>query len=207
MTSIVLAGGEGSRLGKNKLLETVGGRPLLERVIDSLVPISSSILVVIGQGQPRPAIGARCGKVAFVTDIYPRKGVLGGIFTGLSASETSHALAVAADMPFLNPGLLSFLMEAAAGFDVVMPRVRGLIHPLHAVYSRACLPAIREEIEQGRRQVRGILPRVRVRYVEEPRIDRLDPDHLSFVNINTPQELEEARRIARTLIDSRGPAD
>jgi molybdopterin-guanine dinucleotide biosynthesis protein A len=105
-------------------------------------------------------------------------------------------------MPFLNPDLLGFLMDAAAGFDVVMPRLGILIHPLHAVYSRACLPAFRQELEEGRLQIRTILPRVRVRYVDEAQIDRLDPDHLSFLNINTPDDLEEARRIAGTLVDT-----
>ncbi len=210
MTSIVLAGGAGMRLGKNKPLEVVGGRTLLQRVIDSLDPISDSILVVTGQGQPFPPVEAKGARMAFASDIYPGKGALGGIYTGLSISESSHSLVVAADMPFLKPGLLSYLMDAAAGFDVVMPRMQGLIHPLHAVYSRACLPAIREELEKGRLQIRSILPRVRVRYVEEAQIDSIDPDHLSFFNVNTPDDLEEAGRIARTLartlVDSEGPA-
>ena len=210
MTSIVLAGGEGTRLGKNKLLQVVGGRPLLQRVIDSLDPIADSILVVSGQGQPSPPVEALHARVSFASDIYPRKGALGGIYTGLSVSETIHSLVVAADMPFLNPALLSFLMDAAAGFDVVMPRLQGLIHPLHAVYSRACLPAIREKLERGQLQIRTILPLVRVRYVEEAEIDGLDPGYLSFFNINTPDDLDEAARIARalagTLVDSEGPA-
>lgn len=206
MTSIVLAGGEGTRLGKNKLFEVVGGRPLVQRVIDRLDPISHRILVVTGEGHPPPAIEARHARLSFACDIYPRKGVLGGIFTGLSLTEAGHSLVVAADMPFLNPGLLRWLMDAAAGCDVVMPRLQGLIHPLHAVYSRSCLPAFRRELEAGRLQIRAILPSVRVKYVDEAQIDRLDPDHLSFRNINTPADLEDARRIASTLVDSEGSA-
>ena len=205
MTSVVLAGGGGTRLGRSKLLEVVGGRPLVQRVIDRLDPISSSILLVTGEGQRRPAVESGHARISFASDVYPGRGVLGGIFTGLSLSEAGHSLVVAADMPFLNPDLLRFLMDAAAGFDVVMPRLGGLIHPLHAVYSRACVPAFRRELEEGRLQIRTTLPLVKVRYVDEAQIDRLDPDHLSFFNINTPDELEEARRIAVTLVDSQGP--
>lgn len=199
MPSIVLAGGEGTRLGKNKLLEDVGGRPLLQRVIDSLGSISDRILVVTAQGQKCPDVGTTHTAVAFVSDTYPRKGVLGGIYTGLSASDSEHSLAVAADMPFLNSDLLRYLMDAATGFDVVMPRIRGLIQPLHAVYSRRCLPAIHEQMEKSQLQIRLILKHVRVRYVEEAEIDRFDSRHLSFFNVNMPADLEEARSIAAEI--------
>jgi len=196
MTSIVLAGGKGTRLGKDKLLQVVGDRPLLQRVIDSLSPISQRILVVTAQGQKRPAIQATQTIVAPVPDIYPEKGALGGIYAGLSASDSQHSLVVAADMPFLNSDLLQHLISVAIDFDVVMPRLNGGIEPLHAVYSRNCLPAIQEQIERSQLQIRVILKQVRVRYIEQEEIDRFDPRHLSFFNVNTPDDLREARNIA-----------
>ena len=196
ITSIVLAGGTGTRLGKNKLLEVVGGRPLLQRVIDSLTPVSRQILVVTGQGQTRPGFQVAQTTISVIPDVYPQKGPLGGIYTGLSASETRHSLVVAADMPFLNSRLLQHLSNSATGYDVVMPRINGLIQPLHAVYSRRCLPAIHEQLQRSQLQVRVFLDRIRVRYIEEAEIDRFDPRRLSFFNVNTPDDLEEARDIA-----------
>jgi molybdopterin-guanine dinucleotide biosynthesis protein A len=163
ITSIVLAGGKGTRLGKDKLQEVVGGRPLLQRVIDSLSPISERILVVTAQGQKRPAIQATQSKAASVPDIYPGRGAL---------------------------------VSVAPGFDVVMPRIDGEIEPLHAVYSRDCLPAIQEQIERNQLQIRIFLERVRVRYVELAEIDVFDPRHLSFFNVNTPEDLTKAEEIA-----------
>lgn len=183
-------------MGKNKLVEPVGGRPLLQRVIDTLDPIIDRILIVTGQGQPYPSVKAGRSGLVIVSDIYPKTGPLGGICTGLSHSDSDSCLVVAADMPFLNPGLLRHLMDAATGFDAVVPRIDGLIQPLHAVYSRACLPIIHEEIGSGRFQIRVILERVRVKYVEGPEIDAFDVGQLSFFNVNTPDELAEARRIA-----------
>ena len=97
-TSIVLAGGKGTRLGKDKLVEVVGKRPLLQRVVDSLSPISERILVVSAQGQELPSLQATQCEVAAVRDIYPAKGALGGIYTGLTASDSQRSLVVAADI-------------------------------------------------------------------------------------------------------------
>jgi molybdopterin-guanine dinucleotide biosynthesis protein A len=199
MTSIVLAGGKGTRLGKDKLLELVGGRPLLQRVVDSLGPISKRILVVIAQGQKCPPLQATQTEVTTVPDIYPGRGALGGIYTGISASDSRRSLVMAADMPFLNPDLLQHLVSVATDFDVVMPRINGQIEPLHAVYSRDCLPAIREQIESSQLQIRVFLDKVRVRYVEEAEIDRFDPRHLSFYNVNTPDDLTKAQEIAAEI--------
>lgn len=196
VTSIVLAGGKGRRLGKNKLLEVVGGQPLLQRVVDNLVPVSRRILVVTAQGQTTPAVHASETAVDVVTDVYPGKGALGGIYTGLSAMDSGYGLVVAADMPFLNADLLRQLVSLSADFDVVMPRVGGEIEPLHAVYSRACLPAIHEQLEMSQLQIRVFLDKVRVRYVEEAEMETLDPSHLSFFNVNTPDDLRRARDIA-----------
>ena len=199
MTSIVLAGGKGTRLGRDKLLVVVGRRPLLQRVVDSLTPISQQILVVSAQGQKCPSLEATQTRTVAVSDIYPGKGALGGIYTGLSAMDSRHGLVVAADMPFLNPDLLRHLVSMATDFDVVMPRINGQIEPLHAVYSRDCLPAIREQIERHQLQIRILLERVRVMYVEEAEIDRFDPRHLSFFNVNTPEDLIRAQEIAAEI--------
>jgi molybdopterin-guanine dinucleotide biosynthesis protein A len=199
VTSIVLAGGKGTRLGKNKLLEVVGGRLLLQRVVDSLIPVSHHILLVLAQGQGCPAVEARRARVDCMQDVYPGKGALGGIYTGLSAIDAHRGLVVAADMPFLNPALLQHLISAETDFDVVMPRINGQIEPLHAIYSKDCLPAIQKQIERSQLQISILLEQVRVRYVEEADIDRFDPKHLSFFNVNTHDDLEEARGIAARM--------
>jgi molybdopterin-guanine dinucleotide biosynthesis protein A len=98
-------------------------------------------------------------------------------------------------MPFLNPALLSYLMGLSAGFDVVMPLVKGEIEPLHAVYSRDCAGPIRAQFEEGRLRIRDFLEGVRVRYVEGADIEKFDPEHLSFFNINTAADLRRARSI------------
>lgn len=194
--SIILAGGKARRLGRNKLSAVVGDRMLLQRVIDSLTLVSKHILIVTAKEQRIDLPDAMGANLTLVSDIYPGKGALGGIHAGLLASDCRYNLAVAADMPFLNPELLRYLVSVSPGFDVIMPRTHGNIEPLHAVYSRDCLMAIQEKIEQNVLEIRSFLSRMKVRYVEEAEIDRFDPRHLSFFNINTPAELERARMIA-----------
>lgn len=197
--AIVLAGGKGSRLGRDKLSEMVGDRSLLQRVIDVLGQLSKHILVVTAQGQVCPNLRTTRARVVVVTDIYPEKGALGGIYTGLAASDSWHNLVLAADMPFLNPRLLRYLADVSPDFDIVMPRIRGQIEPLHAVYGRRCLPIIQQQLARKELQIRGVLKEAKVRYVEESEIERFDPRYLSFFNVNTPEELARAKEIATEI--------
>ena len=181
------------RLGREKALEKLGKETLLERVINCLSLLGDKILIVIAQGQSYPPLSP----AEIVVDLYLNKGALGGIYTGLSASKSPYSLVVACDMPFLNLALLRYLIGLSPNFDAVVPRVKGEVEPLHAVYSRNCLVPIQKQIEQGNLKIRDFLPRVRVRYVEEEEINRFDPQHLSFFNINTQADLKRAKALLR----------
>jgi molybdopterin-guanine dinucleotide biosynthesis protein A len=197
MTSIVLAGGKGERLGRDKTLEKVGRHTLIQRIMDCLVLICDEIVVVIAPGQPEPSLSI---EARVVVDLYPGRGALGGIYTGLVASDSFYNLVVACDMPFLNPSLLRYLIQVSPGFDVIIPRDReGKLEPLHALYSKNCLAPINKQIQQGELKLDGFLGQVKVRYVDETETDEFDPKHLSFFNINTPADLRRARAIVEDL--------
>ena len=183
------------RLGHEKALETVGDRSLIERVVSSLSFLKSKVIVVAA-AEPSLSCFADCPNLKVVTDVYPGKGPLGGIYTGLVASDSPYNLVVACDMPFLNQALLGYMIGVSDGFDLVIPRLEGMIEPLHAVYTRVCLPLIKSLLEQGNLSIRALFPSVRVRYVEAVEINRFDPGHLSFFNINNKADLARARRIA-----------
>jgi molybdopterin-guanine dinucleotide biosynthesis protein A len=100
-------------------------------------------------------------------------------------------------MPFLNSQLLVWLVELATEVDVVMPVVEGQMGPLHAVYrGEACRPAIGRALKRGEKRMISYLGDVRVREVTETELRALDPDLRSFFNVNTPEDLEWARRLA-----------
>lgn len=188
MTSIVLAGGKSLRLGREKALEEIGGRSLIERVIERLSLLGNEIIVVTSSSDQLPDLG-----VKRVIDSYPGKGNLVGIYSGLKEVASSHGLVVGCDMPFLNVALLRHLIELSPGFDVVIPRVDDEMEPLHAVYSKNCLAPIEVYLREGRLKIFDLLPELKVRYVDNAEIERFDPRHLSFFNINSEADLERAR--------------
>ncbi len=196
ISCIVLAGGRGLRLGRNKVTVTVGSKSLLERVVSRLSFLNTDIIVVTAKKEPLPQ-SIDYPRLRTVNDIYPGCGSLGGIYTGLVASDSFYNLVVACDMPFLNRRLLSYMVQLADGFDLVIPRFNDMVEPLHAVYSRDCIGPAELLLKQGELQIRQFFPSVRVRYVGAEEVDRFDPGHLSLFNINN----EAALRKARDLVD------
>ncbi len=194
-SAIILAGGKSLRLGYNKVLEIVGNRSLLEQVISRVASLSSEIIVVATEEQIIPQF-EDYPDVQVVTDIYPGKGPLGGIYTGLKTSTSTCNLVAAADMPFLNQALLGYMLGLVDGVDLVAPRVGGQVEPLHAVYMRGCLAAIEKMMKEGVLGVHKLFSRVNVRYVEADEIARFDPEQRSLFNINTEGDLQMAKKIA-----------
>ena len=177
---------------EDKALKTISKRTLLEQVVFRLSLLGGDVPIVIASGRRYPQLGGY-PRLRIAGDIYPGKGPLGGIYSGLKASDSFYNLVVACDMPFLNRDLLLYMVEAAIGFDLVVPRLGNLIEPLHAVYTKDCLAPIERLLEKDSLSVRGLFPMVRVRYVEAEEIERFDPEHLSFFNVNTRADLERAR--------------
>jgi molybdopterin-guanine dinucleotide biosynthesis protein A len=194
VTGIVLAGGKSSRLGREKALERVGKQRLIEKVVSSLSPISQEVFVVTSQEQ-FDNIDSIHLKARTLVDLYPGKAAFGGIYTGLASANNLYGLVVACDMPFLNSALLSYLVELASGFDIVIPKVNDKIEPLHAVYSKNCLAIIKQLLDKGIFQMLQLLDLVKTRYVCENEIDKYDPENLSFFNINTQDDLLKAKKI------------
>jgi molybdopterin-guanine dinucleotide biosynthesis protein A len=195
---IVLAGGKGLRLGRDKVLEVIGDSNLLQRVVSQLSSFDSDIVIVVADGKSLPRF-SDYPRLKIATDIYPGKGALGGLHAGLSASHSPYNIVVAGDMPFLNQALLQYMVQLSPGFDLVVPRVGNWVEPLHAVYSKGCLAPVEQLLEQGEVRVRALFELVKVRYVEADEIERFDPEHLSFFNINTEADLKTAQRMVKEM--------
>ena len=197
ITSIILAGGRSSRLGREKLAEVIAGKSLIERAVSTLISLSQEILIVISQKQARSSLSLYTYPEAkTVLDLYPGKGSLIGIYTGLVNSTNFLNLVVACDMPFLNLDLLHYMVKVAPGFDVVIPRIDDQMEPLHAVYSKNCIEPMESLIKQDNLKVTAFFDSVKVRYIGKEELDRFDPERLSFFNINTEADLKRARILA-----------
>jgi molybdopterin-guanine dinucleotide biosynthesis protein A len=190
-------------MGRNKALLSLepGGPTVVELAVERLRAVADEVLLVGDDPEPYARLG-----LPHAPDLYPGAGSLGGIYSGLRAARHPFALAVACDMPFLNAGLLRHMASSPRDYDVLVPVIEEP-EPMHAIYSRACLPWMEESLRAGRLKIIGWFPRARVRRLERETLVKLDPELRSFFNMNTPEEWELARGMLRAPGGARKGSD
>jgi molybdopterin-guanine dinucleotide biosynthesis protein A len=191
LTVALIAGGQSSRMGTDKAFVRVTARPLIEDILAQVSDLGAETIIITNHPDDYRYLGW-----PLFGDVLPGLGALGGVYTALHSAAQPHVLCLACDMPFIARPLLDYLIALRAEADVIIPRLNGEAEPFRAVYARVCLNPIRAALDANRRRVISFFPDVRVRFVDEPEIDRFDPAHRTFFNINTPEDLEQARRMA-----------
>ena len=189
VTGVILAGGRSTRFGRDKVLEPVAGVRLIERVVQVMRPLFAEVRIITNGRADLGDLGC-----ALVPDLVPGLGAVGGLYTALKTLGTEYALVVACDMPCLNPELIRHLVGRREGWQAVVPWVKGYPEPLHSVYRRDCLDSLEVLISAGRYRLNTVLYRLAVCWVDEHDLRRFDPDLLSFLNVNRPNELERILR-------------
>lgn len=195
VTVALLAGGKSSRMGTDKAFVRVLGRPLIEDILAQVDGLGAENIIVTNRPDDYHYLG-----LPLFGDVLLDKGALGGIYTALHSATQPHVFCLACDMPFIVRPLLDYFITLISEGDVIMPRLGAESEPFRALYSRACLGPIRAALEAGKMRVISFFPDVRVRFVDEAEIDRFDPTHRSFFNVNTPEDLEQARQLATRKI-------
>jgi molybdopterin-guanine dinucleotide biosynthesis protein A len=195
LTGLVLCGGESRRMGAEKALIDVGGRPLVVHVSERLAKVATPVLLASGGRERISDVRARLLHlpVQEVDDEVPGAGPLAGLIGGLAASPHPLVAVVAVDMPFLSPDLLSMLAGLHAGEDAVVPVTDIGLEPLHAVYSTTALPAMRAAGAEGRLALRDVLAGLAVREVREAEWRAADPSGRFAVNLNRAEDLRLLR--------------
>ncbi|MGQ9655534.1 MAG: molybdenum cofactor guanylyltransferase [Thermodesulfobacteriota bacterium] len=194
MTGAILAGGQSRRMGTDKAFLEVGGRRIIDRTVELLGPLFPQLLLVTNNPVGYAYLGIR-----MVSDLLPGRGALGGLYTALFFSTTQHVFVVACDMPFLRVEVIRHLLRQSQRWDVVVPQMGDHVEPLHAVYSRRCLPHVEALLQKGGRKVMDFYSSVRVLRVPEQEIRALDPELLSFRNVNTPEEIRVIQEMTSQL--------
>jgi molybdopterin-guanine dinucleotide biosynthesis protein A len=192
---VIQAGGESRRMGKDKALLPFLGQALILRPLNRLVGLADEILVTSNHPE-----SYRFLDLTPIPDRLPGCGALGGLFTALSVARYPYVAVAACDMPFASPEIfaLELILLQETGADAVIPHSEAGVEPFHAVYRReTCLPYVQSSLEAGKRRVDAWFDEVNIRYLEREEILPYDPNQLAFLNINTPEELQEAERIAR----------
>lgn len=188
----IMAGGQSSRMGRDKSFVEIAGQPVIKHVMARVENLGQAETILITN---RPADYAHL-RLPMYSDVLPNKGSLGGIYTAISHSQQPHTLVVACDMPLLNIDLLRYMITLIdEETDVIVPTVEGYPQGLHAIYSKRCLVPIKQRLDADRLKVIGFHDDVRVRYIDEAEYQPFDPRGRSFFNVNTPEDLEQARQL------------
>jgi molybdopterin-guanine dinucleotide biosynthesis protein A len=177
---VVLAGGESRRFGSNKALALLGGRRLVDRVLNALAAVCDEVIVV--GGDPLPDLEAR-----HVRDEVPGQGPLGGLVTAFRSTGAPSVLLAGCDLPLVHPDLLRALVTRAAGWDAVVPVSGGHLHALCALYARSCISLAEDALARGERRMHIFLAGVRALRLPAGEL----PHPESLANVNTPRDLAE----------------
>ncbi len=187
-----MAGGQSRRMGRDKRLLEVKGKPFLDHVCTVLNEVFNEVIVVGSQ------YDYDCAhlRVRYVTDAIPEKGSIGGLYTGLLESTTPYCFVVGCDMPFLNKDVIQRLCSQPER-DVTLVRLATGLQTLHARYSQQCLFVVQEMIAKKELRIQALVDdaRLAVQLMPESLFDDLDPHRHSFLNMNTPADLEYGRKL------------
>lgn len=194
MTGIILTGGKSSRMGQEKTLMPVGGVLVFRRTLDLFLELFDEVLIVTN----REGRFAGCG-CREVVDLIPDRGPLGGVYTGLHYAGSSPVFAVSCDLPFVHVSAIELLMKEAVAHDIVVPDIHGRLHPLHATYSRRCMPYLLERIRNNRLNITGFINEAQglsIKRVSAGEWVKEDPEFRSLFNMNTVKDWDEANEMA-----------
>ncbi len=196
ISGIILAGGRSTRLnGVDKGGLSLGPWNPMERIYSIFSKIFDEIILVTND--PVRHLG---WDLLIVTDLFDLRSSLTGLQAGLFSASSPYVFCVACDMPFINRRAVAEMASMAGlPWDVVIPETPAGLEPLFAVYSKRCLPAFERSLRRGRLKIQASFKRLKVKKVRPEVWQKWDPEFESFFNINTPEDLEAARRKAASL--------
>jgi molybdopterin-guanine dinucleotide biosynthesis protein A len=189
ITGIILSGGKNIRMGVNKAFLRIGQRTIIERTAELFNQLFEQVILVTNDPLDYSHLD-----LEIAVDLFPKGGALIGIYTGLFYASHSPCFIAACDMPFLRPAVIDYMADLGKNYDVVIPSLEDGYHPIHALYSRRCIIQIEQLIGKKNYKITDFFHKVRVREVTSTELKPLNPTMDSFLNINTPEDLEQIRR-------------
>jgi molybdopterin-guanine dinucleotide biosynthesis protein A len=194
--AIILAGGLNTRMrGHNKAFLKIDGQTILDRLLFRLKSAFSEILLVTRQPELYSSLQLR-----LVEDIHEERSSLTGIHAGLIHAKAAFGFMVPCDIPFLQPDLIRLLLdELEPDLDVVVPFYDGHYQPLCAIYSKRCIPLIEKQLTASDYKISHLFECVSVKTIPADKLKTVDPQLLSFLNVNTPASYDMCRHLAAEL--------
>lgn len=191
-TGVILAGGKNSRLpGKKKAFRKIGDLMILEGIYELFSNLFKELIIVVNE--PREFAG---WDMTVVTDIIPAQCALAGLHAGLFYASFPYAYVAACDTPFVKQSVVEYIVgQTEPGYEVIIPRTDDGVEPLSAVYSKACIPLIENNLEKNIFMIKKFFRKKKVKEIPVEQLKVLDPQMRFIFNVNTPEDLETARII------------
>jgi molybdenum cofactor guanylyltransferase len=213
VSAAILAGGQSRRMGTDKALlrPRPDGKGVLAIVIKAAGTVSDDVFVVAPRRPAYVDLGCR-----LVPERALGAGPLSGVEAALRAARHDRCLVLACDLPLLSASLLHRLTTWPCDRDALVPLVPDPFidggfrpQPLVAVYERRCLSRVSALIDSGERRLGALLDRLDVCFIPPGALTEVDPDLRSFLNLNTPADLEQVLTLLGSGPDPAGqePAD
>ena len=180
-------------MGEDKRQVCIHGKPLLDRVLSVFLALFPEVLLVLAkEDMQKPD-----ERITIVTDIVPGCAAVGGLYTGLRHARYHRIFVAACDMPFLDPAVIAYCVQAAPDADVVLAQLEHGLQPLHAVYAKTCVPFLKDMIDAKDFCLQHLANQhdLNVHRLPASEMKKLNPQLLSFLNVNSPGDVECAQSI------------
>jgi len=193
-SGVILAGGLNTRFsGQDKALISVGRRRILDRIYEVFIQLFDEIFLVTNN-----PVRYLEWDLNIVSDLYPVRSSLTGIHAGLFYASNPHVFVAACDTPFIKKELIEAIIDRIEpGYDAIIPEISVGLEPLCAAYAKRCLNRIEQHLDREMLKIQLVFKKNRIKKIPEKIIRERDPELISFMNINTPEDLEKAEALCR----------
>lgn len=175
--AIILAGGKSRRMGMDKSMLLVNGRPAIEHILSQLEPLFEQILISANDKDKYAYLGR-----PIVQDKQPGAGPIMGIVSALEQAKSNINFVVACDIPVIDKPFLNKMLEGAEKYDAVIPvSDGGHLEPLFAIYNKSLVPHMQDMLKKGTRKIIDTFPGRNIRHIKMK-------DTSWLINLNTSQD-------------------
>lgn len=191
---IILAGGKNARMKRDKAFLMIDDQLFIDNTVAKAEKHFREVIVVTNRPEAYSYLD-----IVVTTDLIPKRGPLAGIHAGLTIATYPYSFVVACDMPFISMDLGVLMAQATAGYDAIVPVMDGGLQPLHAIYSKTCIPVIEDNLSKNIRRTTALYEKLKIKQISEKQLEQWGISPWVFFNVNTPEELEIAKTAIKEL--------
>jgi molybdenum cofactor guanylyltransferase len=189
ITGVILAGGKSSRMGKDKALIDIHGKPIIRHVIETMKQIFDRVIIIANDQRLYRLFG-----LEVFSDIYVDCGPLGGIHSAFFHTFSDKLFIIACDTPDVSPDLIRYVCDFHSSSIAKVPFAEGTLHPLIGMYHRDCLPILLSHLESNRLKMASFLDAIEAECIPISESLSFYKPGL-FRNINCEADLSQQERL------------